>query len=81
MRCFAPAVGIPEDPFTGSVLGGLALYITRNKLIPAKVKTVRIEQGHFMSRPGYVDLKLGTAHEAPLVIAKARHFFSTEIHL
>ena len=24
MRCFAPLVGIPEDPFTGSVLGGLA---------------------------------------------------------
>ena len=33
MRCYAPLVGIPEDPFTGSVLGGLAVYITKNKLI------------------------------------------------
>lgn len=84
MRCFAPAVGIPEDPFTGSVLGGLAVYITKNKLIDReRIKTVRVEQGHFISRPGYVDLKLSQSAEtdAPLVIAKARHFFSTEIKL
>ncbi len=83
MRCFAPAVGIPEDPFTGSVLGGLAVYITKYKLIPDRLKIVRIEQGHFISRPGFVDLKLDQTHKnaPPLVIAKARHFFSTEINL
>ena len=83
MRCFAPAVGIPEDPFTGSVLGGLAIYLIKNKLIDKTNKIIRIEQGHFISRPGYVDLKINPSHinSPPLVIAKARHFFSTKINL
>jgi PhzF family phenazine biosynthesis protein len=81
MRCFAPAVGIPEDPFTGSVLGGLATYIQLTNLIPKNLKIVRVEQGHFISRPGYVDLKLAGTNQPPLVFAKARHFFSTKIEL
>ncbi len=81
MRCFAPAVGIPEDPFTGSVLGGLATYIQLTNLIPKNLKVVRVEQGHFISRPGYVDLKLAGTNQPPLVLAKARHFFSTKIEL
>jgi len=83
MRCFAPAVGIPEDPFTGSVLGGLATYVIQNKLLNKLTPTIRVEQGHFISRPGYVDLQLNPDHKnkAPLVIAKARHFFSTAINL
>jgi PhzF family phenazine biosynthesis protein len=82
MRCFAPLVGIPEDPFTGSVLGGLATYIRKNKLVQDNLSNVRIEQGHFISRPGFVDLVIGGEdNEPPLVIAKARHFFSTQINL
>lgn len=83
MRCFAPAVGIYEDPFTGSVLGGLGVYITKNKLIDKHLKIIRVEQGHFIARPGYVDLKLNPSNIAkpPLIIAKAHHFFSTKINL
>lgn len=81
MRCFAPLVGIPEDPFTGSVLGGLASYIRKHNLIATDLDTVRIEQGHFISRPGFVDLKLVGEGQSPLVLAKARHFFSTKIEL
>jgi len=83
MRCFAPAVGINEDPFTGSVLGGLSAYLIQNHLIDKKLKTIRIEQGHFISRPGHVDLQINQSapQDAPLVIAKAHHFFSTEINL
>jgi len=82
MRCFAPAVGIIEDPFTGSVLGGLASYVIQQKLVKKNIRKIRVEQGHFIQRPGYVDLKLsGSLDEAPLVIAKARHFFSTAIKL
>ena len=33
-RFFAPAVGIPEDPVTGSVHGPLAALLTINELIP-----------------------------------------------
>lgn len=82
MRCFAPLVGIPEDPFTGSVLGGLAAYIVKNKLINRRIKTIGVEQGHFMARPGHVDMALGEDENSPpLIIAKARHFFSTQINL
>lgn len=40
IRCFAPAVGIPEDPFTGSVLGVLAAYEVQNKLLNTKDKII-----------------------------------------
>jgi PhzF family phenazine biosynthesis protein len=33
-RFFAPAVGVPEDPVTGSVHGPLAVLLTVNELIP-----------------------------------------------
>jgi len=61
----------------------LAAYITQNKLINATIKTVRVEQGHFIARPGYVELKLNDFNKTnpPLVIAKAHHFFSTKINL
>lgn len=82
MRCFAPLVGIPEDPFTGSVLGGLATYIRKNELIASEMTQVRVEQGHFIARPGFVDLKLPQeCGEPPVIVAKARHFFSTKIDL
>ncbi|HEX4044044.1 MAG TPA: PhzF family phenazine biosynthesis isomerase [Gammaproteobacteria bacterium] len=83
MRCFAPAVGIPEDPFTGSVLGGLSAYITQNHLLDKNISLIRVEQGHFMSRPGFVDMQLDNSktNASPLIIAKARHFFSTQINL
>lgn len=83
MRCYAPAVGIEEDPFTGSVLGGLGAYITQNKLIKPKTKPIRVEQGHFINRPGYVDIAINNKNKATTVTvyAKARHFFSTYINM
>ena len=57
MRCFAPLVGIPEDPFTGSVLGGLAAYVDTFGLLPKRVHSFRIEQGHFIERPGVVKVE------------------------
>lgn len=83
MRCFAPLVGIPEDPFTGSVLGGLAAYVDTYGLIPANTHSFRVEQGHFMERPGVVEIefskKRGNYHAK--VYAQAIHCFSTEINL
>jgi len=83
MRCFAPLVGIPEDPFTGSVLGGLTAYVDRFGLLPKGVHGFRVEQGHFIERPGVVKVeftkKRGTYHAK--VFAQAVHCFSTEINL
>jgi PhzF family phenazine biosynthesis protein len=83
MRCFAPLVGISEDPFTGSVLGGLAAYVDTFKLLKSNRSYFRVEQGHFIERPGVVRVKFskvkGNYHVK--VFAQAVHCFSTEIDL
>lgn len=83
MRCFAPLVGIPEDPFTGSVLGGLTAYVDMFGLSPKSAESYRVEQGHFINRPGIVKVefskKKGIYHAK--VLAQAVHCFSTEINL
>ncbi len=82
MRCFAPLVGIPEDPFTGSVLGGLAAYVDTFGLLPKNSFHFRVEQGHFIKRPGVVKVEFSKkgGYQAK-VFAEAVHCFSTEINL
>lgn len=53
-RGFAPLVGVPEDPFTGSMQGGLAAYAHTFELTDAD--WMGVEQGHFIDRPGFVKL-------------------------
>lgn len=83
MRCFAPLVGIPEDPFTGSVLGGLAAYVDTFDLLPKGMSSFRVEQGHFIERPGVVKVEFLRKEKAyhAKVFAQAVHCFSTEINL
>jgi len=83
IRCFAPAVGIPEDPFTGSVLGGLVAYLCENGMQKEAQGILGAEQGHFINRPGNVKIqfkKIKNRYSAT-IIAKAVHLFSTRIHL
>ena len=83
MRCFAPLVGIPEDPFTGSVLGGLAAYADTFGLLKAGEKAFQVEQGHLMGRPGTVRVEFSKKGKnyCARVLAQAVHCFSTEINL
>lgn len=83
MRCFAPLVGIPEDPFTGSVLGGLTAYVDTHALLPTGTSTFRVEQGHFIDRPGVVKVEFSRKLKTyqVKVFAQAVHCFSTEINL
>lgn len=83
MRCFAPLVGIPEDPFTGSVLGGLTAYVDTFGLLPKGSHTFQVEQGHILERPGVVSVEFAKhlgKYQAK-VFAQAVHCFSTEINL
>jgi PhzF family phenazine biosynthesis protein len=56
LRFFAPALGVPEDPVTGSANGPMACYLLEHQ----KVKfgegelTLKGRQGHFMDREGIV---------------------------
>jgi PhzF family phenazine biosynthesis protein len=83
MRCFAPLVGINEDPFTGSVLGGLTVYADQFHLLPPKSDSFKVEQGHFLERPGLVEVKFSKLKDVYhiIVCAQAVHCFSTEINL
>jgi trans-2,3-dihydro-3-hydroxyanthranilate isomerase len=62
VRMFAPLLGVPEDPATGSANGALAAYLVHHRALPVTEPTTYIvcEQGAEMGRPstlyGEVDL-------------------------
>ena len=50
-RMFAPDLGIPEDPATGSAAGSAAAWLVAHKVVKSGER-VMIEQGREMNRPG-----------------------------
>ncbi len=50
VRNFAPAIGVPEDPATGSAAGPLAVHLVRNDWAVCGA-TIEIEQGVEIKRP------------------------------
>lgn len=52
-RSFAPALGVNEDPQTGTASGALGAYLVARGKAPAGQRLV-MEQGHEMGRPGQV---------------------------
>jgi len=49
-RVFAPGLGVPEDPATGSAAGPLAVHLARHGLIEFG-REIQIRQGEQMGRP------------------------------
>jgi trans-2,3-dihydro-3-hydroxyanthranilate isomerase len=60
-RMFAPGMGIPEDPATGSAAAGFAGLLAAQGKFPDGVRRVRIEQGYEMGRPSQIDLGFSIA--------------------
>jgi PhzF family phenazine biosynthesis protein len=58
-RAFAPGIGIPEDPVTGTAAGACAAYLHHADAFddPAATDDLRVEQGHFVDRPGLVRVR------------------------
>lgn len=58
-RAFAPFIGIPEDPATGSAAGALGAYLIHHKVIenPSPAAMV-IEQGFEMNRPSHIQVSV-----------------------
>ena len=74
-RMFAPAIGIAEDPATGSASGGLAAYLIQNRVFPATPPTTRLvsEQGIEMSRPSRIELEIdGEAGQISMIRVAGR---------
>jgi len=56
-RCFAPALGVIEDPATGSAAGPLTLHLARHGVIPFG-RAVWIEQGAEIRRPSRLQARV-----------------------
>ena len=60
VRMFAPLLGVPEDPATGSANGALGAYLVHHEAVPITGPTVHIlsEQGAEIGRPStlYVEV-------------------------
>jgi trans-2,3-dihydro-3-hydroxyanthranilate isomerase len=56
VRHFGPAVGVYEDPVSGSAAGSLGSYLIRYGFMEATypVTSIVIEQGHYVDRPGKI---------------------------
>ena len=59
-RLFAPFIGVPEDPATGSASGAVGAYLAKYSVVENDILgSIKIEQGHEMKRPAsiYVQVK------------------------
>ncbi len=63
VRFFAPGLGVPEDPVTGSANGCIAAIVAKYGLLPSRNNEIRYvaEQGREMGQPGRVYLRVTTS--------------------
>jgi PhzF family phenazine biosynthesis protein len=63
-RAWAPGIGVPEDPVTGTAAGALGAHLRGSDVFdgdpPAEL---RLEQGHFVDRPGTVRIGIENADD------------------
>ncbi|WP_435093995.1 PhzF family phenazine biosynthesis protein [Halorubrum sp. N11] len=58
-RAFAPAVGVSEDPVTGTASGAVGAYLREVGAFDGDFpEELRFEQGHFLDRPGRVRVRV-----------------------
>jgi len=59
-RDFAPRLGIPEDPVTGSANAALGSLLARAGVVPRWEEEVRLTilQGHHLGQPGVVEVRV-----------------------
>lgn len=58
IRCFAPAVGVPEDPVTGSANAALPAYLARYDLLDRTGREYVASQGTAIGRDGRVYVRV-----------------------
>jgi trans-2,3-dihydro-3-hydroxyanthranilate isomerase len=64
-RMFAPAIGILEDPATGSASGAMGAYLVHNGLVEVGPTTeVIVEQGYEIGRPARILVQIESDDDA-----------------
>jgi len=58
-RAFAPGLGIPEDPVTGTAAGACGAYLREIGAFDDLPEEMVFEQGHYLDRPGRVRVRVG----------------------
>jgi PhzF family phenazine biosynthesis protein len=85
-RMFCPALGIQEDPVSGNAHGLLGAYLAHHDLLTRQGARASFSgaQGHYVNRPGRVDVEL-EFHDGALdgvwIIGQAVSIFETEMTL
>ncbi|UCF40018.1 MAG: PhzF family phenazine biosynthesis protein [Gemmatimonadota bacterium] len=71
-RMFAPGLGVPEDPATGSASGALGAYLVRHGIVlPADgVARVVVEQGLEIGRPSRITVEVTCAPDAAITAVR-----------
>lgn len=68
-RMFAPAVGVSEDPATGSASGALGAYLVRRGLVEGDpTARILVEQGYEMGRPSTICVEVDSDATGPAVV-------------
>jgi trans-2,3-dihydro-3-hydroxyanthranilate isomerase len=70
VRMFAPLLGVPEDPATGSANGGLGAYLVHHRAVPVTEPTVYVvsEQGAELSRPSTLYVEVDHRNGEPTAV-------------
>jgi PhzF family phenazine biosynthesis protein len=85
-RMFCPALGIQEDPVSGNAHGLLGAYLAHHELLARAGGRAAFAgaQGHYMNRPGRVDVELefrDGALDGVWIIGQAVSIFETRMTL
>jgi trans-2,3-dihydro-3-hydroxyanthranilate isomerase len=70
VRMFAPLLGVPEDPATGSANGALGAYLVKHAQVPLTEPTVHIvsEQGAELNRPSTLYVEVDHSDGEPTTV-------------
>jgi len=70
VRMFAPLLGVPEDPATGSANGALGAYLIHHRAVPVTEPTTYIvsEQGAELDRPSTLYVEVDLSGEEPIAV-------------
>jgi trans-2,3-dihydro-3-hydroxyanthranilate isomerase len=71
-RMFAPGLGVPEDPATGSASGALGAYLVHHGVVRPRdgVATVVVEQGLEIGRPSRITVAVACAPDGGITAVR-----------
>lgn len=73
-RCFAPLLGVNEDPVTGTANGALGVYLAKHGLL--KRSEYKVEQGYEIGKEGVV-----TVRASPILMVGGEAYIAIKGHI